>query len=189
MKKISLFILSLLTINTCFASEAYISGPNSFYYHSGPSTKYKILGSVDNQDTIEIIDSTNSHQFYKIKTKQGNTGWVSRKYVSQGISEQAKTKVLRQDLTASLSLIKRQADEIHRLKMLVSTQKMARYIGETEQSKLNSEINNLTSEIDSLDDSNLIRWVTHLSTIAFLASIVLYMLGFFRNRKKNRQFY
>ncbi|MEM5530390.1 SH3 domain-containing protein [Gammaproteobacteria bacterium AS21] len=189
MKKILLLVLSIFTINSCFANEAYISGPNSFYYHSGPSTKYKIIGSVDSQDTVEIIDTTNSHQFYKIKTKHGDTGWLSREYVSQGISEQAKTKLLRQDLTASLNLIKRQADEIHRLKMLVSTQKMARYIGETEQSKLNSQINNLTSEIDSLDDSNLIRWITHLSTIALLASIVLYMLGFFRNRKKNRQFY
>jgi len=189
MKKISLFLLSILSISPCFANEAYISGPDSFYYHSGPSTKYKIIGSVNSQEAIEIIDSKNSNKFYKIKTQQGKTGWVSRKYVSSGISNEAKTKALRQDLSDSLNLIKKQADEIHRLKMLVSTQKMASYIDETEQSKLNSEINTLTNEIDNLDDSNLIRWITHLSTIALLASIVLYLLGFFRSRKKNRQFY
>ena len=176
-------------VNTSFAVNNYISDDISVSYRTGPSAKYRISGAITSGDKITIIDSTNSRFFYKIKTAQGKSGWVPRELVKSGSSAKEKVKELQQTVSTSIALIKKQADEIHRLKSLINTQKVKNDYQSNKQSQLTTEISSLNNQINKLDDSNLIRWVTHIAIVLVFAIFLLSIVSLIRKRKSYDQIY
>jgi len=176
-------------VNTSFAVNNYISDDLSVSYRTGPSAKYRISGAITSGDKITIIDSTNSRFFYKIKTEQGKSGWVPRELVKSGSSAKEKVKELQQTVSTSIALIKKQADEIHRLKSLINTQKVKNDYQSNKQSQLTTEISSLNNQINKLDDSNLIRWVTHIGIVLVFAIFLLSIVSLIRKRKSYNQIY
>jgi len=176
-------------VNTSFAVNHYISDDLSVSYRTGPSAKYRISGAITSGDNITIIDSTSSRFFYKIKTEQGKSGWVPRERVKSGSSAKEKVKELQQTVSTSIALIKKQADEIHRLKSLINTQKVKNDYQSNKQSQLTTEISSLNNQINKLDDSNLIRWVTHIAIVLVFAIFLLSIVSLIRKRKSYNQIY
>jgi len=189
MKKCFLVAFLICFVNTSFAVNNYISDDLSVSYRTGPSEKYRISGAITSGDKITIIDSTNSRFFYKIKTEQGKSGWVPRELVKSGSSAKEKVKELQQTVSTSIALIKKQADEIHRLKSLINTQKVKNDYHSNKQSQLTTEISSLNNQINKLDDSNLIRWVTHIGIVLVFAIFLLSIVSLIRKRKSYNQIY
>jgi len=176
-------------VNTSFAVNHYVSDDLSVSYRTGPSAKYRISGTITSGDNITIIDSTNSQFFYKIKTEQGKSGWLPRKLVKSGLSAKEKVQELQQTVSTSIALIKKQADEIHRLKSLINTQKVKNDYHSNKQTQLTTEISSLNNQINKLDDSNLIRWVTHIAIVLVFAIFLLSIVSLIRKRKRYNQIY
>jgi len=189
MKKCFLVAFLICFVNTSFAVNNYISDDLSVSYRTGPSEKYRISGAITSGDKITIIDSTNSRFFYKIKTEQGKSGWVPRELVKSGSSAKEKVKELQQTVSTSIALIKKQADEIHRLKSLINTQRVKNDYHSNKQSQLTTEISSLNNQINKLDDSNLIRWVTHIGIVLVFAIFLLSIVSLIRKRKSYNQIY
>ena len=69
----------------CFVSKKYVSEDgivkvNNLNVRAGAATKYNVLGQLNKQDKIKIIESSNS--WYKIKAPSNCVGWVSEKYIT-----------------------------------------------------------------------------------------------------------
>ena len=189
MNKYFIFAFLFFYINTSYAINTYVSDDISIHYRTGPSVKYRVLGTLTSGDNVTIINSTNSRFFYKIKTTSGKVGWVPKKSIKSCLSSKAQVKQLQQTVSSSVALIKRQADEIHRLKSLLNTQKVKNDNQSSKQTQLNTEISTLNSQINRLDDSNLIRWVTHVAIVLVFGIFLMAIVSVFRKRKGYNEIY
>jgi len=189
MKKYFLFAFLICYINTSYAVNNYISEDISINYRTGPSIKYRVSGAITAGDNITVIDSTSSRYFSKIKTAQGKVGWIPNKLVKSGVSAKAKLQDLEQTVSNSIALIKKQADEIHRLKSLINTQKVKNDHQSNRQNQLTTEISSLNNQINKLEDSNLIRWITHIAIVLVFGIFLLSIVSIFRKRKSYNQIY
>ena len=165
------------------AVEAHVSDDISINYRSGPSTKYRVKGTLVSGDSVTIVDSRSSRLFYKIKTQQDKLGWVPREQIATGLSNLAKLEMLENSLADSIDLVKKQADEIDRLKSSLSIQKTKNADYTDRQDLLTSRITHLKHKINSLDDSNLIRWITNLGMICLFAIFLFFIISTLKKRK------
>ncbi len=183
MKNLLVIIFLFSYINNSFAVQAYIADDVPIYFRAGPSTKYRVSGTVSAGETVTIIDFKTSKRFFKIKVLTGKTGWLASNKIKFGESTLIKMKKLQQSITNSVALINKQANEIHRLKSLLNKQKIKNDKQTNQQSQLTSKISNLNNQIDNLDDSNLIRWITHISLLGFLAAFLIFIISLLTKRK------
>ncbi|MEH6443325.1 MAG: TIGR04211 family SH3 domain-containing protein [Oceanospirillaceae bacterium] len=189
MKSLLIIILLFSYIESSFALPAHVSDDLQVYYRSGPSTKYRLVGTLISGDAITILDDTTSKRFYKISTLQGETGWIAINKVKIGVSAKTQASKLQKSLTDSIDLIKKQADEIQRLKGLLNRQKIENENNSDKQSQLNSEISSLSNQINDLDDSNLIRWMTHAGIVTIFGVFLIFIVSIFRKRKNYNEIY
>ncbi|MGL5346554.1 MAG: SH3 domain-containing protein [Peptostreptococcaceae bacterium] len=52
---------------------------------SGPSTSYKVVGSLSKNKSITLLESSNG--WYKVKLSNNKEGWASGKYIKRGSSD------------------------------------------------------------------------------------------------------
>jgi SH3 domain protein len=184
---ITLFLLSF--VQTSYAYKAHVSDDLKVNLRTGPSLKYRLAGTLSSGDSFTVIDNKASRKFLKIKTLKGKIVWIAKSKTTTGESIKSQKVSLEESLSESVTLIKKQADEIHRLKALLSSQKIENERQTNTQTKLNSEINSLSNQIDKLDDSNLIRWFTHASIVTIIAIFLLFIASIFRKNRKYDEFY
>lgn len=184
------YLVALVLFFHCaFALSAYISEDSKVNYRTGPSTKYRVAGLLDSGTSVVIIDRESSKFFYKIKTQEGVFGWVSNTKIKPGKGSKDTITELQASISKSVSLIKKQANEIHRLKALLNQQKTKNYNQSNRQLLLTSQINTLTDKVDSLDDSNLIRWLTHTGVIAIFLIAMIMLIVTLRKRRNHNHIY
>ncbi len=189
MKKIFVTLFLLSFIQTSFAYKAHVSDDLKVNLRTGPSLKYRVAGTLASGDSFKVIDDKASRKFLKIKTQNGKIVWIAKNKTTTGESLKSQNAALESSLSESVTLIKKQADEIHRLKSLLNSQKIENERQTNTQTKLTSEINSLSNQIDKLDDSNLIRWFTHASIVTIFALFLLFIISIFRKNKKYDEFY
>lgn len=66
------------------ATKATVTA-NSLRIRSGPGTHYKVLGSLQAHDSVTIIQRQSG--WIRIRTENGETGWVAEQYVRSGSSK------------------------------------------------------------------------------------------------------
>ncbi|MDF4405495.1 TIGR04211 family SH3 domain-containing protein, partial [Vibrio parahaemolyticus] len=78
MRKIPLLLISImglgLSLNTQAAEKRYVSDDLSTYVHSGPGTKYRIVGTLNAGDEVELISTDN--KFAQVRDDKGRTVWL-----------------------------------------------------------------------------------------------------------------
>lgn len=89
MKSIKILLVCLLFPFTSFAATQYVSDDLSIFMHSGPSTKYRIIGSIEVGTKLTTLRSNNATKFTQIKTPAGKVGWVNSTQIQN--EEPAKT--------------------------------------------------------------------------------------------------
>ncbi len=188
MKNIFLALLLLSFIQTSYAYKAHVSDDLKINLRTGPSLKYRLAGTLNSGDSFTVIDDKISSKFLKIRTAQGKNAWIAKSKTEIGESIRSQKTSLETSLSESVLLIKKQADEIHRLKNLLNNQKIENERQSSTQSKLTSEINSLSSQIDKLDDSNLIRWFTNASIVTIFALFLLFVASIFKKKRKYDDF-
>ncbi|NMP15138.1 TIGR04211 family SH3 domain-containing protein [Thalassotalea sp. Y01] len=110
MKLLRLF-LSLMILSVPFASVAqqqndgkiaYISDELFIYFHSGPGTQYRILGSMDAGEEVTLIGGVQNGYQQLVDSKNRN-GWVDAKYVSSSPGLKIVVSELNGDLAEQVS--------------------------------------------------------------------------------------
>lgn len=151
-----MFLLVLLSLTSFIASaetdsntstEGFVTNDLYIYLHSGPSKKYRILGSVYAGDKITKIDENEDGDYIKIEDKKQRVGWIAAKY----FTEEKSFKAHIEELEAKLQ---EKADEIANLEQQnqqLSTQlQSAQQQSASQQSSLEESNQQLKADIAML---------------------------------------
>jgi len=186
MFKIKNLLLTLIFASSVAnAATYYISDNLHTFIHSGPGTKYKIIGSVNTGDHVKIVRKEGKYTL--IKDSKGRSGWVNSKYVSNqpGLKERLP------ELEAQLSKFKTQ---LAQYKENVDSQDSKVQKLEEKNSKLHNQLEeiqalnrNLNAKLDTQKDDLLMKWFTYGGMVAggglLLGLILPYLIP---SRKKKR---
>jgi len=186
MFKIKNLLLTLIFIaSSASAATSYISDNLHTFIHSGPGTKYKIIGSVNTGDHVKIIRKDSKYTL--IKDSKGRSGWINSKF----ISSQPGLKERLPELEAQLTKYKTQLSQY---KENVDSQDSKVQKLEDKNSKLNNQLEeiqalnrNLNAKLDTQKDDLLMRWFTYGGMVAgaglILGLLIPYLIP---SRRKKR---
>lgn len=198
MRKANLLLLVLI----CLASSAsavtrYVSDDLHTFLHSGPGTKYKIIGSVNTGEHIKVIQ-TNSG-FTQVRDSKGRSGWINSKYVSNKLGLKERLPKLEIQLTKLNTQLNTAKDKANKEKVSLEENLESHSSQVSELQKRNSTLNkelqeiqslnrNLNAKLDTQKNDLLMRWFSYggmVGGIGLLLGLVLPSLIPSR-RKKTR---
>lgn len=181
-------LLLLVTISLALSASAatrYVSDDLYTYIHTGPGTKYKIIGSVNSGEQIELTQTNKNAGFTEIKDSRGRTGWINSKYVSKypSLKErlakfEIKLTKLNTQLSTAKDKIKSHSNQVRELKNT--------NLALNEELKQVQALNaNLNEKLDTKKNDLLMRWFSYggmVGGIGLLLGLVLPSL--IPNRRK-----
>lgn len=98
MKKLLLIPLLALVTGTALANTLYVTDQLSAPLRRGQGTQYRIVGSVQSGQKVQVLDHDAQTGYTKVSTPGGKTGWILTRFLSQTPSareqlSQAQSKV------------------------------------------------------------------------------------------------
>jgi len=184
MRKFVISALLAVAASQALAENGHISDEVSLFMHGGPSKQYRITGRTNSGDTVEILDRDANTKYVKIRTYTGREGWVDGKYVKTGPSIKERLPKLEEQLQASRDKLDAQRAEYDELNNRYDTLNSEKSKVLSQIDKLNNDIRRLQLELDTRDESNLLRWFTHGGLVALGGVILGLILPAFGRRKK-----
>jgi SH3 domain protein len=181
-------LLSILIFISSTASAAtyYVSDNLHTFIHSGPGTKYKIVGSVNSGEHLKIIRKES--KFTLVKDSKGRSGWINSKYVSsqQGLKER---------LPKLETQVKKLNEEVAEYKGNVESQDSQVSILENKNLELNKQLEeiqeqnrDLNEKLDTKRTDLLIRWFSYGGMVAgaglLLGLLIPYLIPKRRNKSR-----
>ncbi len=185
MKKIlSLSLLVALSVPLHAQEAAHIADDVYVFTHGGPGNQYRINGRVNSGEPVTVLRRQN--QYAEIRTESGRTSWVPAEFIAAGESKLSQLPSLEDALATSQARIQEQDEEIARL-----NQQISRVSGSNSQfteqvNHLERQIVQLESEIANMDQSNLIRWLTHGGLVALGGVLLGLFVPYLPKRRKRR---
>ena len=176
-RKTTLLLLLIMSLSSSVSAlTRYVSDDLFTYVHSGPGTKYKIIGSVDAGEKIKVLETNENTGFTQIKDLKGRTGWINSKYASEqpGLKERFEKLEIRfaqldTQLRAAQDDIKSHNIQVRELENTNSQLKKELEQVQTLNSNLNEQMD--TERIDLL-----LRWFTYggiVGGIGLLLGLIL----------------
>ncbi|MGF1686333.1 SH3 domain-containing protein [Photobacterium japonica] len=176
----------------------YISDDLFTYMHKGPSTQFRIIGSVDAGTKVVLLETDSKTGYSKVRDSRGRTGWVNADYLSKQMGLKERVPALEKELMevkASLADALQSGDtKTASLQNTVKLRTEQITDLETKNSDLNTqlmasqaEIRELRAKIDTQKNDLLMRWFTYGGMVAgggLLFGLVLPHL-IPRRRKRN----
>ncbi|MDC0610660.1 TIGR04211 family SH3 domain-containing protein [Vibrio sp.] len=86
MKKWFIMVLFTLIAAPTFAQDRYIADKLFTYMHSGPSNEYRIIGSVDAGEKVQLVDVNKQTGFSEVVDTNGRRGWVKTEFITRTVS-------------------------------------------------------------------------------------------------------
>ncbi len=179
-----LLLLASLGPLPVFAQPGHVADDVYTFYHSGPSNKYRIAGRVRSGDAVDIIKRDASTDYVQVKLESGRTGWLPGDQITEGPSTLARLPELQAALSEKSATTQTQADEITRLRTELTDLKARNQSYDNERDVLNRQIKDLNNQIENMDDSNLMRWLTHGGLVALGGVLLGLLIPYFPKRRK-----
>lgn len=182
-KALFLVLIGTLSMPT-FAESAHIADDVYVFMNSGPSNQYRINGRVTSGEAVEVLERRDN--YVQVRTQGGKVGWVPAQFVAEGLSNQSRMPELEAALEASRKRVAAQQKEIEILQQSAQARQQ-----ESEQSRnrvieLEQEIGALKTRIANMDQSNLIRWLTHGGLVALGGVLLGLLVPYLPRRRKQR---
>ena len=196
-KKVTITLAIISLYSSAFAAN-YVSNDLFTYTHSGPGSKYKILGVVNAGEKISVLDRSSG--FTQIRDTKGRKVWINSKYVSNqvGLKEQLeKLKIQYSKLDEKLNSFEDEANKnkLNLEKDLNSNINQVEKLKET-NTLLNKQLKEVQEKNDSLNDlldneknELLMKWFSYGGIVAGLGLFVgLVLPSLIPSRKKRSRF-
>lgn len=184
MKKVLLLALLGSIALPASAETAHIADDAYVFMNSGPSNQYRINGRVNSGEPVTILDHKN--EYIQIRAESGRVGWVPEAFVEPGQSKLVRMPALESELASAKKQIEAQKQEIE---LLQNSAQSRRQESEQNQAKvvdLEQEIASLQTRIANMDQSNLIRWLTHGGLVALGGVLLGLLVPYLPKRRKPR---
>ena len=171
MLKTKILLLILIFVSSVAnAATNYVSDDLHTFIHSGPGTKYKIIGSVNTGEHINVIRKESN--FTLVKDSKGRSGWINSKYISTkpGLKERLPK------LETELAELKTQLDEYKG-----NLDSKGSQVGNLENTnlKLNQQLEevqalnrDLNEKLDTKRNDLLMRWFSYGGMVAGIGLIL-----------------
>jgi len=167
MRKITLLLLFIISLaSSASAATHYVSDDLYTYLHSGPGTKYKIIGSVNSGAHIKLIQTRKIDGFTKIKDSRGRDAWINSKYVSKhpGYKErlaqfESKLTKLNIQFSTAQETVKSRSDQVRELEKTNA-------IINKELQKVQALNHTLSEKLDTKKNDLLMRWFSYGGMVA-----------------------
>ncbi|MDV5171028.1 TIGR04211 family SH3 domain-containing protein [Photobacterium rosenbergii] len=176
---ISLLLLAcaMVTMPAQAQQTRYISDNLFTYMHNGPSTQYRIMGSVNAGTKVDLLETNSSTGFSKIRDNRGRTGWVNSDFVSTQVGLKVRFPALEKELTEVKSQLEEalESGDEKTASLQNSLKLRNEQISdlETQNGQLNeqlmtsqAEIRELRARLDTQKDDLLMRWFTYGGMVA-----------------------
>ena len=92
-------LFGLFSLAAQAAETRYISDNVSIFMHSGPSTQYRIIGTIEAGEAVRYLQSNPQTNFAEIITNNNKKAWIDGKYLSRQASLKVRAPKLQAELT------------------------------------------------------------------------------------------
>jgi len=197
MQKTTLLLLVIMFLSSSSSAETrYVSDDLYTYIHAGAGTKYKIIGSINSGEQIELMQTDKNAGFTQIKDLRGRNGWINSKYVSKHPGLKERLEKLEIQLTKLNTQLRRDKEKANKNiasleDNLKSHSSQVRELENTNLS-LNEELqevqalnDNLNKKLDTEKNDLLMRWFSYGGMVAGISLILgLILPSLIPNRRK-----
>ncbi len=165
-KRVSILFTTICLSTSAFAVNYYVSDELFTYTHSGPGTKYKIIGIVNAGEKIKIVSTNENAEYTEIIDSKGRNVWMNSKYISNqpGLKkqlEELKISYLKMDKN-QITLEKELATNINQVEELKKiNSSLSKELKEVQEK--NEKLN---ERLDKEQNELLMRWFTYGGIVA-----------------------
>jgi SH3 domain protein len=191
-------MLSLLAVPSVFAQQRYIADNLFTYMHAGPSNEFRIIGSVNAGDTVQLLTSNKDSGYSQILDPKGRKGWVETRFVTRTESIATRLPKIEEELTtvkAQLTKAQNLADQ-EQAGLLESLDRRDAKITEMESnyasisSKLTqaqAEVRELRAKLDTQKEDLLLKYFMYGGGVAGAGLLFGLVLPHLIPRRKKKQ--
>jgi SH3 domain protein len=176
-KKLLCLVLCSLCIAPVFAQERYISDKLFTYVRSGPANDYRIIGSVDAGEKVELLSQNKSSGYSEIVDSNGRKGWVETKFINRNESNAVRLPRLEKELSEVKALLAnaQQSSDSKNASLVSSLEMRNKQISDLEKTnaeiskKLTSsqnETRELRAKLDTQKEDMLMKYFTYGGGVA-----------------------
>lgn len=153
-KLLCMLLVSLVASPMAFAKERYIADKLYTYIHSGPSNQFRIIGSINAGDKVQLLATNQENGFSQIEDSRGRKGWVESKFVTNQESMAVRLPKLEQELSEVKSQLAnaQQSADSEKSGLLSSLDARNNQIAELKHNyaDISNQLNNSQSEVREL---------------------------------------
>lgn len=157
MKNLIITIALVLASSQLLAETRYVTDQLEITLRSGQSTKHQILRMLPSGQAVEVLEDDEESQYTRIRTEQGNEGWVITRYLDSQPSARerlAASEIRNVDLNARIKTIQNELQQAQaEIKQLSSTKSALDQQNQQLQSELN-RIKRVSANVISIDKEN-----------------------------------
>ncbi len=157
MKRITIFILSLLVIFPVMAEKRYVSDVLIINLRTGPGNDFRILKGLKSGTHLEFLEEDTDNKFTKVKTDKGLEGWVPTRFMLKEPISFEKLILAQRELDKTRSdLTELKAKHSEAKKQLASTSRSSKNISKDlqKQTKELAHIKKVSANAINLDSKN-----------------------------------
>ncbi|WP_116475151.1 TIGR04211 family SH3 domain-containing protein [Zobellella maritima] len=198
--KLLLALLCSLPWLNAVAETRYVSDNVYAYMHTGPSNKYRIMGSINAGEVVTFLTQNSDTNYVQIRDQDGRTGWIKADFIQTEESYKSRTPRLEQELTVlkqqlagldeshrqdvadKLNLIEQQQAELGTLRAQLDEVRR-------DNDQLAADNRRLASKVDDREHSMRMDWLLRGGLVAgagALFGLLLPLLPLRRRRGRDR---
>lgn len=185
----SCFLLSLFPLQSDAQSQnntAHVRDDLSVFIHTGPSRNYRIIGSINAGEAIQVQDRQGDPAFVQITDTQGRTGWIEAQYMTTSGTLREQVPELQNQLD-TINTSYQDLQQAHQRLLEENrtlTQQNQRITMQLDEST--GLANRLQNELDNADNTAMIEWFTRGGIVALVSLIVGVLLTYIpKKRRRN----
>ncbi len=185
-KRFSILFATVCLSTSAFAANYYVSDELFTYTHSGPGTKYKIVGIVNAGEKIKVVSTSENAEYTQIIDSKGRNVWMNSKYISNqpGLKKQLEelkisySKIDKNKITLEKELATniKQVQELKKLNSSLSK----------ELKQVQQKNEKLNEKLDKEQNELLMRWFTYGGIVAGAGLIFGLVLPYLIPSKKQK---
>lgn len=176
-KLLSVVLLVCGSISSATAADRYIADNLFTYMHSGPGNEYRIIGSVDAGEKVNLIDTNTNSNYSQIVDSKGRQGWVESRFVTRQPSLAERLPKLESELATVKNQLAnaRKNSDAEKADLVESLDFRIKQISELEQNyneisqqltASQTEIRELRAKLDTQKEDLLLKYFTYGGGVA-----------------------
>ncbi len=176
-KKLICMVLFSMLASPVFAQDRYIADELFTYMHSGPSNQYRIIGSIDAGEKIQLISTNKETDYSEIVDSRGRKGWVESRFVTRTVSMAVRLPQLEKELAQVKSQLAtaRETADSEKAGLAESLEVRNQQISELEQNyseiskqltSSQTEIRELRAKLDTQKEDLLLKYFMYGGGVA-----------------------